>query len=446
MLAGGKSTLLKGVPQPDLWLQFADKGNGVLDTWTRRGNFPLTYARAGLASTRLANGLWKLDVAAATPRSMYSAAGVYLGYWAENAATNLLLRTDALDNAAWTVQPGAIAKDRVGPDGIANSAWTLTDNSAAVFQTLSQTATLTVAQYTFAFRIAKTVGAQATYPAVVVTTGANAAIVTIDTTNGVATVWSAYTGFTIFASTAVCRDYSPGWWSVEITFTGSVAVYATFVYPAITANPTQSTGVFDAALTGSCGACWPQVELGPQATTYVPSVAVAGTRAEDALLYTIAPTFPLTIYFEGLPGKLPAGTDYAQTFQWDDGTADNRLTNYARTSNAKYGQVVTVATAETVAIEDGTVDYVNVHKSAARFATNDTALFINGAQIGATDTSCSMPAGLTTLRVGSITALAAGYAYNGGRQNLAVWFGRAFPDHILQRLKATLGGFVLVAP
>lgn len=429
----------QGDENPVPWMEcpFGDLGNGVVSTVPSiNAGGVLTYARAGLASTRLSNGYWKLDVPADTPRSYYTASGIYLGYKPENATANRFLGTELLNNSAyWPAQPGAIAKDRTGPDGVANSAWTLTDNSAADFGILGQAVGSVNGQpLTWAVRVAKTVGAQATYPVMFMQVAAFCAVVTIDTTNGVATLWTAYTGFTILTGTSVvCKEFAPGWWTVELTKadSGGLTFNQQFC-PAATANPTQSTGMFDAALTGSCGFAWPQCEDTPEATTYVVSGASAGTRAEDAMTIAIAPVFPLTVYFEGVPGKDVNGIGVSYSF--DDGTANNQLLTFTGPNDNQWHTRVTAASSITADIAGGATDYTNIHKEIARYATNDSAFFVNGSQIGATDVSCAMPAGLATFRVGSLTAIAAGYAYGGGIQNLRVYGG--LPDAQCIRLSS----------
>jgi hypothetical protein len=120
-------------------------------------------------------------------------------------------------------------------------------------------------------------------------TGTTIALVTIDTSNGVVTPWTAYTGFTMLAGiSARITSYNSNFWRVELTATGTAAIYIFRFLPAATANATQSTGVQDGTLQGSAVFANAQVELGSAATSYIPTTTVAVTRNADVLTYPSA--------------------------------------------------------------------------------------------------------------------------------------------------------------
>ena len=221
----------------------------------------------------------------------WDAGGPY-GYLAEGLATNLLLQSNAF-TTTWTVLGTPTpTQNATGPDGIANSAWTLTDNDAgvgeAIFQIISLAATTT---YTASIFIKKTTGAQTSYPVIVTDDGAtHAGAVTIDTSNGVATVWTAYTGLTIFSSSAAIYNSNSAFWRVSLTYTtvGAGATSHITIYPAGTTNATQSTGVPDVTAQGSAVFYGAQLETGSIATSYIPTTTVAVARNADVLTYASA--------------------------------------------------------------------------------------------------------------------------------------------------------------
>jgi hypothetical protein len=181
-----------------------------------------------------------------------------------SARVNLLTYSEDLTNAAWT-KTVATTQNAVAPDGT-TTAWTVTKVSGALDYVFNSVV-LPVTTCTFSVLIKKTVGATV-FPVLQAIVNPPSALATIDTNNGIATVWTAYTGLTIVPSSATCVSYDANYWKVSLTSTVTAATWRFAVYPAFTSNATQSTGVGNGALAGSCVVCQPQVEFGAVATTY----------------------------------------------------------------------------------------------------------------------------------------------------------------------------------
>jgi hypothetical protein len=113
----------------DFALNFEDLGSGVVNTTASRSGVEATFTRATDAYARRSNALW-LPSGSGNPRSHYSASGEYLGYLAEGARTNLALQSNDFTNVAWTKSNMTAAKTATGPDGVVNSASTLTATAA----------------------------------------------------------------------------------------------------------------------------------------------------------------------------------------------------------------------------------------------------------------------------------------------------------------------------
>lgn len=213
------------------------------------------------------------------------------GYLAEGARTNLFLQSSVFDSVSW-VQAGTVGAtaDNVGPDGIANSAYTLTDNSASICERINQVFTLTAANYTQSIYVKKTSGAQASYPLIQASAavGLTAALVTIDTSNGIATVWTAYTGLTIVTTTATITSFNANYWRVTMTFLATAQNWTCEYVVAGTTNATQSTGIPDVAAQGTAVFFGAQLELGAFASSYIPTTSAAVTRNQDVLDYPLA--------------------------------------------------------------------------------------------------------------------------------------------------------------
>lgn len=273
------------------------------------GQTLLTVASGELrfqGARRVSEGVWSTVDAdgVAIPAATLDGAVV------EAAATNLCLQSNAF-TTTWTAlgAPG-IAQNVTGPDN-ATSAWTISDASAVAALGVTQNITLTAAAYTFSIFIKKTSGAAA-FPILEALTGTVTANCTVDTNNGVATVWTAYTGRTMLASaSARCTSYNTNFWLVELTYTGTAAVYAHSIFCAGTTNATQATGIVDVAVEGSNVFYGAQVELGSYATTYIPTTTAAVTRNKDILDDQVSGNLTAaagTAVFSWTPSHAPSGT------------------------------------------------------------------------------------------------------------------------------------------
>lgn len=234
-----------------------------------------------------------------------------LGYQAQGARTNLCLQSNAFTTTWGAAGTPAATQNAIGPDG-ATSAWTLTDNDAGVSEGVFQSITLTAAAYTFSYFVKKTSGATS-FPVIYTNTAGNVyAMATVDTNNGVATAWtSTALGTTASGVSARCSSYNASFWRVELTWTATATAWFFYVFPALTTNATQSTGVLDVAAQGSAVFYGAQVELGSFASSYIATTTIAVARNADvdatptagnilAAAGTVALTFT--------PNHTPSGT------------------------------------------------------------------------------------------------------------------------------------------
>ena len=211
-----------------------------------------------------------------------------LGYQAQGARTNLCLQSNAF-TTTWTNSPAlsTLSQNVIGPDG-AVSAWTCADTDAANTSRLYQSITLTAAAYTASLFVKKTSGATS-FPVIALVTGTVYGFATLDTNSGVATAWTSNGyGTTLVGVSARCTSFNADFWRFELTATATAAAYTYQLYPAGTTNATQSTGVIDAAVTGSAVFYGAQVELGSFASSYIATTTAAATRDADVLTYPSA--------------------------------------------------------------------------------------------------------------------------------------------------------------
>lgn len=236
------------------------------------------------------------------------------GYLAEPAATNLCLQSNAF-TTTWTAAGApTVTQNAVGITGAANESWTISDTSAALGY-ITQALTLSTAvSYNISLFIKKTVGAQGSYPIFAIyTTASKIALCTIDTSNGISTTWTAYTGFSMLSgASSVCVNHNTGYWRVALSFISDTVPGNSLLFePAGTTNATQSTGLPNAAAQGSAVIQGVQVELGSVATSYIPTTTVAVTRNADVESYLTASNIVAaqgSIYLEYTPNHAPVGT------------------------------------------------------------------------------------------------------------------------------------------
>jgi hypothetical protein len=235
-----------------------------------------------------------------------------VGYVPWEAQNNIALQSNAFTTTWASNALSVLTQNAIGPDG-ATSAWTLTDAEAVLNSFISQSIPLTAAAYTLSLFVKKTTGATSFPVLLWYAAGATQmAGVTIDTNNGVATNWTAYTGFTMASGTsAMISSYNSAFWRVELTKAGTAAAHEAVFFPAATTNATQSTGAQSPAVTGSAVFYGAMVNLGAFAGPYIPTTTVAVARNADVLTYTgadVANIKTLACTFSRGVGVATAGT------------------------------------------------------------------------------------------------------------------------------------------
>lgn len=277
------------------------------------GQTLLTVASGELrlqGARRISEGVWSTVDAAGVPIP----AATLDGSVVEAAATNLRFESNTLTTAPWVGTGDAPVKNAIGPNGQANYAWTGTDSSVVAATRVQNPTLLTAATYTAQFKVKKTVGVQTSYPVYYELNGpANrVAACTVDTTNGVATVWTAENSFTVTTSSASCRSYNTDFWLVELTFLADASNWGGSILFAGTTNATKSSGdILEAAAQGSAVVCDFGVELGSYATSYQATTTAAVTRNKDVLDDQVASNLTAaagSVAFQWTPSHAPSGT------------------------------------------------------------------------------------------------------------------------------------------
>ena len=280
--------------------------------------------------------------------------------------TNLAIYSEQFDNAGWGktqsgtgLVPVVTANNAISPDGYQNAdtivfdvgAGTTSSDISAMFQTFGGT----TATYTGSF-YAKTASGTAQIQ------------VRIDGSN--------YDKFTI----------TNQWQRFTLTkaLTGTSNVFEMAIRRGLN-EPMNASATIQ--LWGV------QVELGAYATSYIPTLGASVTRVADAASKTSA---------SALIGQTEGTIFWEFEFTTSVATGNEALLNI---DNGSFGNTVYISKSASGGIVaemyNGGVLQASLslssqpagtYKAAIGYANNNTAFFVNGVQVGTTDTSCSVPA------------------------------------------------------
>lgn len=192
--------------------------------------------------------------------------------------------------------------------------------------------------------------------------------------------------------TTTMTSIRDGWYRCTATFTASIT--STKAASLILVNASDANSY---AGNGDSIYLWgAQCEASGGATSYIPASGSYATRAKDVA------TIPLGSWFNSKEGTLVCSaeipfTRYTTVLCLDDGTRDN----YLEITEAADGQIrFEGVNGGTWMLDARTNSYRtnSVMRIAIKWKDNDFSISVNGAA-ATTDTSGSVPAGLTTLRL-----------------------------------------------
>ena len=347
-----------------------------------------------------------------------------VGYVPWEAQTSIALQSNAFTTTWAAIGTPAATQNVVGPDG-ATSAWTLTDNDAGATEAVQQNIVgLAASTYSFSVLVKKTTGAQSNYPVVgaySTTLGNKGALATVDTTNGVATIWTAWTSFAIVTSSASCVSYNSNFWRVTVTFAATATDWYMYLAPAaVGATPTYAGPDLLITATGSAVFYGAMVNLGAFAGPYVPTTTVAVARNADLLTYTGADVANLrTIHCTyAFPAIINAPTNYAifEVFKTDITT--DSIVGRIEGSTIKQRFFTYSGGAAQMLTDHSTALSSATHKVSVSIAVNNQISDVDGID-PKSDLSGIMPVGMNTIRIG--ISAAASQALNGPVNHIYGW-------------------------
>ena len=180
------------------------------------------------------------------------------------------------------------------------------------------------------------------------------------------------------------EKYANGWYRVYLKFVRKAGSFQAQVARQDSGVIGQSTFIYGA-----------QVEQGSYATSYIPTQGSIGTRVAETC--SDAGNDQVFNDSEGvLFAEIEGNEDGTNKFiTISDGSIQNRVTIIFLSNNIV--AQVRASNSEVFYQTTSGISIENYNKIAVHYKTNQCKLFVNGFQIGSTDTSAAMPSGLNTL-------------------------------------------------
>jgi hypothetical protein len=329
------------------------------------------------------------------------------GLLVEEQRTNLLRRTNAFTTAPWQAIDGAtLAQDQVGPDGVTNSAWTITDSNASAASSVFQPYTVANDSklYVGSLFFRKTTAA-ASFPLLTINIlGGSQAVVsgfTINTNTGVATASTGNQGPT---ATCVVTDYGT-YWRVEIRTANNSTGNVTLYFQCFAAINTTGNGTSNNATTGSTVIYGAQLEEAASfATSYIPTGASTVTRSADVASVATS-QFPYSASASSLVVSaqmmsVSTSGGFRSVILLSNETSSNRIGLYNQQLSTELRQLVVSGGSTQSNVALGSVTSNTTFKVGTAVAANDTNAALNGT-LGTPDTTVTMPAAATMLTIGT---------------------------------------------
>jgi hypothetical protein len=363
-----------------------------------------------------------------------------LGLLVEEQRTNLLLRSEEFDNAAWgKFQASVTNNETTSPDGVISADALIEDTLAgehrtSTTSTASLNTSLTVSLYvkTRPGGVARSIRLLLANNA---STGNSISCVFTNALN-VFTAATPVNSGTASNAAATVLDVGNGWYRITLsgipdTGTGAgTALLRINLHTGSTASYTGD-GISGLYLWGA------QLEAGAFPTSYIPTTTATVTRSADVASITGSNFSSWYRQDEGslyaaylTPYVAPASAGQA-VFSLNDGTADNRnvLSKRANVDTSTRWLSTKTGAIDTAFINVGTWTANSLQTAAVVYKENDYAGSLSGATV-VTDTSVNLATNLNRIEVGVSTS---GSYLNGTIRRLTYWPQR-LANEVLQRI------------
>lgn len=354
-----------------------------------------TFTRASTATYRGNDGLLK-SAAINAPRIEYDAAGGVLGLLMEGVRTNLHLRSEEFDNAAWTKSNIAVTPDAIaGPTGAVVMDKLVEQVSGAaehrVRQTLATSAGSTITLSLFAKAGERK---RIRFRALDAASVGDIGFVDFDLVAGTIispTALGAATGLV-----AVIEPWANGIYRCQMTVKPNATMTSCIIDYFVIDATGNATYVGDGV--SGLYALGAQCEEAAFASSYIPTTTVAVTRSQDFALRADSPpvvaTGQGTLFAEVYQGQLTAGGQYAVMGKDNAGTGGNPL--YRITGAWNSGDGTNLAT-------KGGIAAPGIMKAAAAWDAGGIAVTHSGLAVATSAFDGSMLDAGSTISLGART-------------------------------------------
>jgi hypothetical protein len=183
---------------------------------------------------------------------------------------------------------------------------------------------------------------------------------------------------------------SDGWYRCYLTYTETSNNFGRYRI----AIAKQDNEVSYLGVAGSGIYVWgAQYEEGAYATSYIPTLSASVTRGADSAYRTSASAIigqtEGTIYWE-MQVDTPSATGHEDILNIDAGAFGNTIYFFKASNGNLTAEMYESSVGQASFTKTGIT--AGVYKCALGYANNNSAFFVNGLQVGTTDTSCSVPA------------------------------------------------------
>jgi len=326
--------------------------------------------------------------------------------------TNSVLFSEQFNNAAYTKNNLTVtANNLVSPDGYTN-ADTAFETAFDGFHDLLQSPSLTSGTTYTLSSFVKAAGRDYCY--LFLSDGTTPAAVKFNLATGV--VLGTALGSPVSSK---IENYGNGWYRCSMVYTSAATATGTLAVSA-TNSPALSLSGYTGDITKGIAVYGAQLEAGSYPTSYIPTLGASVTRSADSASKT------------GISSLIGAteGTIYGEfTFTGISPQMHMFVSVAGSFANAVYVQTFS-ATGISMQVWNGVVNQVAINSSgltagqnvkfAAAYKANDFALYVNGVQVG-TDTSGSVPSGLSQLEVGGYAEAGSPFNFNSSIQTAALY-------------------------
>ena len=187
------------------------------------------------------------------------------------------------------------------------------------------------------------------------------------------------------------KNYGNGWFKVSFTRTLSSASHHRFSIFPDRNNTQKSVYIYGV-----------QVEQSSYATSYIPTQGASATRLAESCSQTppsgIIGQTDGTVYWE-INVKTTVATGNENILNIDDGSGFGNTIYLFKTATGSLVGEMYVASVVQASFTKTNITK-GVHKMAMAYANNNTAFFVDGVQVGITDTSCTVP-NLSRIQLGN---------------------------------------------